>query len=156
MGIIAPLYFTVSSCRDPILRRRAVRLLENLPRQEGTWNAVTAAQVGAWVIAVEEEGLGEVTSADNVPTSSRVQRFDAEVLVDEKRIKLTPEFAGPSKMRDRPARELRVDWNSAWKRKGDSLEHEIMKARDGHCFVTVDLFPSMMRLAHFNCRQQEQ
>ena len=60
------------NCRDPAVRRQALSLLSrlSLPRQEGTWNANDASRVGQWVIDVEEEGLGAVESAEDVPNPS--------------------------------------------------------------------------------------
>ncbi|KAG8525673.1 uncharacterized protein KY384_000433 [Bacidia gigantensis] len=55
MGVIAPLYFTVTSCRHPRIRREAVSLLKSMnSRREGAWYARVAAGVGEWFIAVEE------------------------------------------------------------------------------------------------------
>ncbi len=72
LGIIVPLYFTVISCRDPVVQRQALPLLSrlSLPRQEGAWNANDASRVGHWLISVEEEGLGKVESAEDIPGSS--------------------------------------------------------------------------------------
>lgn len=90
LGIIVPLYLTVVSCRDPAIRRQALSLLSrlSLPRQEGTWNANDASRVGQWVINVEEDGLGEVESAEDVPESSRIQRIDAIAYMEERFVHL--------------------------------------------------------------------
>lgn len=63
------------NCRDPAVRRQALSLLSrlSLPRQEGTWNAIDASRIGQRVIDVEEEGLGAVESAEDVPESSHIQ-----------------------------------------------------------------------------------
>ncbi|KAL9124522.1 MAG: hypothetical protein Q9217_006155 [Psora testacea] len=121
MGIIAPLYFTATSCRDPVIRRQALHLLENLPRQEGAWDATTAAQIAAWIISVEEQAVGQVKTASDVPARSRVRSFHAEVLVPEKKIRLIPKFGGANDDEDdgndfryRGVRDLCVDWNKAW------------------------------------------
>ncbi|KAF6239865.1 hypothetical protein HO173_002412 [Letharia columbiana] len=71
---------------DPAVRRQALSLLSrlSLPRQEGTWNANDASKVGQWVIDVEEEGLGAVESAEDVPKSSHIQRIDAIAYMEER------------------------------------------------------------------------
>ena len=74
LGIIAPLYYTAVSCRDPTIRRRAVSALSS-PRHEGAWSAVDAARVGFLAIQIEEDGLGEVRSSSDVPESSRLSEI---------------------------------------------------------------------------------
>ena len=115
MEIVAPLYFTVISCRDPSVRREALDLLTHLPRHEGVWNAAIAAQVGAWAISIEEAGLAEVKAARDIPVGSRIRRFHAETVVGEKRIRLTPEFPGLGNEVDdhAPKSELSIDWKNA-------------------------------------------
>ena len=57
MGVIPPLYFTASKCRDPILRRTAVSLLQRSPSRESLWDAAEMAAVASRIITLEEEGL---------------------------------------------------------------------------------------------------
>lgn len=74
LGVIAPLYYTAMSCRDPDIRRRAVSLLSS-PRHEGPWSAIDAAKAGSLAIQIEEEGLGEIQSSGDIPESSRLLGF---------------------------------------------------------------------------------
>lgn len=53
-GVIPPLYFCATKCRDPILRREALRLIGQAPRHEDLWAFVAPGRVAAKVIAVEE------------------------------------------------------------------------------------------------------
>ncbi|EHY57925.1 hypothetical protein ABEF92_001548 [Exophiala dermatitidis] len=53
-GVIPPLYFCATKCRDPILRRQALHLLRQAPRQQNLWAFVAPDRVVAKVIAVEE------------------------------------------------------------------------------------------------------
>ena len=53
-GVIPPLYFCATKCRDPILRREALRLMRQAPRQENLWAFVASDRVVAKVISVEE------------------------------------------------------------------------------------------------------
>ncbi|KAN0119295.1 hypothetical protein V8E51_001503 [Hyaloscypha variabilis] len=60
MGIIPPLYFTAIKCRDPTVRREAIRLLGLArPRKEGLWDARNLASIAERVVEIEEEGLEE-------------------------------------------------------------------------------------------------
>ncbi len=49
LDILGPLYYTALKCRHPVIRRRALEMLQLAPRQEGLWNAhyayVTAKRV---------------------------------------------------------------------------------------------------------------
>ncbi|ROV90483.1 hypothetical protein VMCG_09811 [Cytospora schulzeri] len=60
-GIIMPLWLTVSRCRHPILRRRALGLLRSARRQEGMWMSTSSAVVAEILVAVEEEGSPKVS-----------------------------------------------------------------------------------------------
>jgi hypothetical protein len=58
MGVIPPLYFTAIKCRDPVVRREAIRLLGLArPRKEGLWDARNLASIAERVVEIEEEGL---------------------------------------------------------------------------------------------------
>lgn len=72
-GIIMPLYFTASRCRDPLLRRQAIEVMLNPSRQEGCWESTTAVKIAERVIWIEEHGLKRVYTARNIPTTSRVR-----------------------------------------------------------------------------------
>lgn len=84
LGYTIPSYYAATRCRDPVLRRRAVALLKSYPRQEGVWESVAASTVAARWIEVEEEGLGEVKCAADVPEHRRIKYIDTEVSVDSK------------------------------------------------------------------------
>ena len=57
MGVIPPLYFTATKCRDSDLRRKAISLLQRSPRREGLWDADEMVAVARRIISLEEEGL---------------------------------------------------------------------------------------------------
>ena len=80
-NIIAPMYATAHRCRDPIIRREAVAILYAASRQEGVWNSTLTARVAERLIGIEEEGLGSVTCAQDVPEWSRIA--DVEVKFDQ-------------------------------------------------------------------------
>ncbi|KEF61900.1 uncharacterized protein A1O9_03472 [Exophiala aquamarina CBS 119918] len=51
--LVPPLYFTVMKCRDPVLRRKALALLEKVP-PDGPWADVLTARVVRNAITLEE------------------------------------------------------------------------------------------------------
>jgi hypothetical protein len=56
-GLVPPLHFTATKCRDPIIRREAIELLFSSPRQEGMWDSLLCTRIGTWLISCEEDGL---------------------------------------------------------------------------------------------------
>jgi hypothetical protein len=81
LGIAIPLFATAERCRDPHIRRRALKAMRNGPRQEGTWGPGAALAVEKW-IAFEEHGLGLVEKASDVPEWRRIRSMDASINVD--------------------------------------------------------------------------
>ncbi|KAG4421316.1 hypothetical protein IFR04_005499 [Cadophora malorum] len=59
IGVIPALHFTATKCRDPNVRRAAIALLFQDPRQEGEYDGVLCARIGRWITACEEDGLPE-------------------------------------------------------------------------------------------------
>ena len=80
VSIVDPLFCIAHRCRDPIIRRRAIALLYSAPRQEGLWHSVIIARVAERIMNVEEAGLGEVKSAEDIPKENRIT--DIEVQFD--------------------------------------------------------------------------
>ena len=65
--LLAPMYDTALKCRHPVIRRRALNLLQSVPRREGIWNARHAYVTARQVIELEEgtfneQGLPDETS----------------------------------------------------------------------------------------------
>jgi hypothetical protein len=71
-GVVPALYLVMVKCRDPKLRRAAMRLLEENPRREGVWDSVATTALGRWVISLEEEGARRLSmsSASTSPTTT--------------------------------------------------------------------------------------
>lgn len=86
LGMILPLYFAASRCRDPKLRRQAVELLRRGPRQEGVWNGIILASVAERIIMLEEKGLDDVRECKDVPMFARVRLDDTAILTAEKKV----------------------------------------------------------------------
>lgn len=78
MNIVGPLFSIAHRCRDPIIRRRAIALLYSAPRQEGLWHSVITARVAEKIMNVEEAGLGEVKSSEDVPEEKRISDLDVQ------------------------------------------------------------------------------
>lgn len=88
--VMRPLYMLVSSCRDPGIRRRATRLMQICGRQEGMWNAALTARVAQRLMELEEEGLGEVQVAGDIPSWKRISHL--QPVFDERGGKATLTF----------------------------------------------------------------
>lgn len=81
LGITIPLFATAERCRDPYIRRRALKAMHAGPRQEGTWGPGAALAAEKWVM-FEEDGLASVEKASDVPEWRRIRHMDASVNVD--------------------------------------------------------------------------
>jgi hypothetical protein len=55
-GIIV-LDVVAKKCRDPLIRREAIKLLINKPRKEAFWDRVLTTKINMWIIDIEEEGM---------------------------------------------------------------------------------------------------
>ena len=126
LGIVGPLYLAVLPCRDPTVRRLAVDLLATLNRQEGAWESGLAAQIGRWIIRLEEQRAGGVVrEAKDIPFAARVMIFEAEIREQESKVTLKPilgDGIDQSSSCATNARsfggvkpELSLDWSRAWK-----------------------------------------
>ena len=71
LNILVPLLYAVTKCRDPKMRRKALALLSQAPRQEGIWDSELFAVIGRWVIE-KEENERVVMSAEDVPAEARI------------------------------------------------------------------------------------
>lgn len=66
LGIVPPLYVVATKCRDPVLRRQAIRLLRSSARREGMWDSELTARIAMWIAEVEEEGVFPPSHGPNV------------------------------------------------------------------------------------------
>ena len=53
-GVIPPLYFCTTKCRDPLLRRRALRLMRGISPRDSLWASLATEQVIERIISIEE------------------------------------------------------------------------------------------------------
>lgn len=89
LGVICPLFFVATDCRDPILRRRALELLAGSRRREGRWESIGAALVAQRYIEIEEEGLDVVTQSSDIPESKRIAVVEPRVSFTERKIEVS-------------------------------------------------------------------
>jgi hypothetical protein len=85
MNILPPLHYCSTRCRDPKLRRKALTLLEDSPRREGMWDSAMLAAIARYIIEEEEEGLGEVSCAKDIPASVRMCVLERVPELEERR-----------------------------------------------------------------------
>lgn len=53
------LYYVLWKCRDGGIRRRVLKVLDEHPRREGSWDAGHSASVGRWLLLLEEGERGK-------------------------------------------------------------------------------------------------
>ncbi|KAL3294643.1 C6 zinc finger domain protein [Colletotrichum asianum] len=96
-GFIMPLCRLALRCRHPSTRRAAIHILRGARRRDGQLEGMLAARVLERIVDVEEDGLGEITEARDVPEAARVAGVLAKFLSGKGRAKLTySRAAGPS------------------------------------------------------------
>ena len=71
LQIIWSMDIVAMKCRDPLLRREAIRLLTSKPRREGVLDSLLTAKVHLWLVGIEEKGMRDGI----VPEESRVRNF---------------------------------------------------------------------------------
>lgn len=78
MGVIEPLYFIASRCRDPIVRYKALDLLSSYPRREGIWDSNLAARIAEMGIKIEENAASNqpITSSEPCSCVTRTSDFN--------------------------------------------------------------------------------
>lgn len=88
MGILPHLYFVASRCRDPLLRRQALHLLRQGPRQEGIWQRDMLASIAERVMNIEERGCEWVQSSLDITASARLTLMNATIDFVERTVML--------------------------------------------------------------------
>lgn len=109
MGVIPPLYYAATRCRDPLIRRRAIQLLRR-PRTEGAWDAGAAALVAERLCTLEEEGLVMVKDAKDVPESARIHVLKAVIDLEKREIVLLRRDSDGTTAGKSKTKEIRISW----------------------------------------------
>lgn len=92
LGFISHLWSISQLCRDPWVRRRAIKLLYAANRCEGIWHSIAAARVGQRTLEYEEtrasemNGKGYVVCAADVPEESRVNGTKVDGTLPERKV----------------------------------------------------------------------
>lgn len=73
LNIIPSLSIVAFKCRDPVLRRKAIALLNAGNRYEGLWNGKTVARIAQRTLEIEQAGIVGVNSCTDVPRKNRVR-----------------------------------------------------------------------------------
>ena len=79
-GVIPALSFCAFRCRCPRLRRRAMKILQNQCWVEGHHHSRGAAFLAERVITLEEKGLHQVNTCQDVPPSHRIRLLTVDRL----------------------------------------------------------------------------
>lgn len=85
MTVIPSLYNAACRCRDPVVRRKAISLLSNSARREGIWDSDVSAAIAQRIMAIEEGGLGPISSAQSVPMQARIHILDKSFVSGERK-----------------------------------------------------------------------
>lgn len=83
LAVVPPLYSVVIKCRDPHVRRAALKLLDRYPRREGVWDSVAVSGLGRWVMTLEEEGALRFSSASPPDTNASGAGYESESSRDD-------------------------------------------------------------------------
>lgn len=83
LGIVGPLYHIAMQCRDPHIRRRAIRVLYTWHRREGVRDSVLAARAAEAIMIAEEDGQIIHTCSD-IPAWRRITAVVIDYQLDKK------------------------------------------------------------------------
>jgi hypothetical protein len=67
--IVSSLYNVVLKCRDPVIRRRAIAMLEARPRRDGVMDSALMTRIGTIQMNIEEEGY----EGEQIPEHARIR-----------------------------------------------------------------------------------
>ena len=107
--LVPPLYLTASFCREPILRREAIRLLCEYPRREFSLDSWTAGLIAKEKMKIEEGALGRVQHCHDVSSSNRIRIHDAKFDPATRHVLLRFSYY-PYDESIFPMREQRIKW----------------------------------------------
>lgn len=80
LGIIQPLFFTATRCRERSIRAEAIELLSEAKGTEGVWNGAAMAKIALTVKELEESGLDETfLKHHRVPEFKRVHSVGTDI-----------------------------------------------------------------------------
>jgi hypothetical protein len=77
-GPVPPLWQMAIGCRDPTIRRRAIRLIHEHHRKCGHEDSCFIALHAQAIMDIEEEGLSNIQTSSDIPESRRIRPVAAE------------------------------------------------------------------------------
>ena len=91
MELVSPLYYVATKCRHPIIRRRAISILERTQRREGLWDSNMAAAIAKRTMLIEETKLTRLEGSELPAEEDRVHnaQIDSEVGTNPKKHDVT-------------------------------------------------------------------
>ncbi|KAL7936777.1 hypothetical protein V8C35DRAFT_296438 [Trichoderma chlorosporum] len=123
LGIVPPLFVVATKCREPTVRREAIRLLRSSARREGMWDSELTANIAQWVMEIEESenpfpDMYAHGGATQVALPSRVIPEEKRVMVQSVDFDLRERFAELTVgsrdlrqgMKDRRHKATRINW----------------------------------------------
>ena len=111
LGYLVPAFFCAIRCRDPQLRRRAIRVLESRDRREAFWGSTGAAAIATRWMQVEEEDLGEIASVEEVPESKRICNVFVQVNAEKNSAQVGFNLSSSWPATDRIDIREEIEWN---------------------------------------------
>lgn len=99
-GLVTSLFVTGSRCRHPWARRRALKVLENLNRQEGLWRSDAVAAAVRKLMEIEESASTPGSCTQDAKETVGSEEIDKDVYLGER-------------LSDRLQREINRPWD-AW------------------------------------------
>lgn len=69
---IFSIFFVAYECRDPVVRRSAIAILQQYFRREPGWDSFHAARIAEWILKQEEQALLP-TVAHEIPEANRIR-----------------------------------------------------------------------------------
>jgi hypothetical protein len=82
MKTVSPLYFVITKCRHPLIRRRAARTLKWKLQREGLWDSQLAANLGERLMALEERDLSILDGSELPAECDRIHTSHIESTTD--------------------------------------------------------------------------
>ena len=107
LGIVNPLRLVGKWCREPTLRREAIRILRESKPREGLYDGLVMAKVQEWVMTIEEEGILE---NGFIPEESRAKITHVKIDLYKRTAELKCERLGRKEDGSRDERETIIGW----------------------------------------------
>lgn len=95
LGLVSPLFVTISRCTVPALRREALELLNAVPRREGLWDAEIVARIASELFLIEGRENGGVVGEgglDMKVQELRIQKSEERFGEIESELKVDLDF----------------------------------------------------------------